>query len=539
MGTSNTETGGITRRGFLGAAAATGALAALGLAGCAPQSATSASGKGEAGGGEAQWVNAKPGSIDKTIDTDVVIVGGGMSGTCCMLKAAENGLRVTLVDKIGKTGGATNYNVDTMFAMGDAEHARLRIESTVSPVEYVQAELEHGQYRNDGDRWWDVIDASPEYVEWMKSYGLEFTAMETGGLTLPFFKLAPLMFAPGEGGGKIATDTLSAAAQELGAEIMLNTEVTSLIQGEDGAVTGLYATSEEAGNVQINAAAVVLATGGFGSNPKLWKKAGMNADNMTLCGVDANQGDGYQMAVAAGGMDGIFDSAPMGQNLIPAFPGRVWNDPVNGNFGLPLMAKRIEVNQDAKRFMNEDYTLMGDPLGHPLATMNNAASYVMFDQAMWDEQFAMYGDAASQLMEAALSAGDGTFFKCDTVAECAESMGLDAQTLEATVNDYNAMCDSAADTRYGKAPMFLQKLEAPFYIGKYQTGITVYMGGIHTSSNMEVVDIERNPIPGLYAIGVDGCSMYRNFYTFGGGAMGHNVYSGRKAADVIAAKVKA
>ena len=524
----------ISRRSFLKGSIATGALTALGAGGFFPTIALAEEVTGE----EKAWINAKPDKIDKNIDTDVVIVGGGMSGTCCMLKAAENGLNVTLIDKIAFTGGATNYNVDTMFAMGDSEHERLGLECTVSPAEYVKTELEHGQYRNDGACWWNVINDSPAYIEWFKSYGIEFVPMDTGGLELPFFKLTPLMFAPGEGGGKIAIDILTAAAVEKGAQVFLNTEALSLIQGEDGSITGLYAKSKDEGYLQINAKAVVLATGGFGSNPELWKKAGYNADEMVKCGTTTNLGDGYMMALAAGGMDGIVDSAPLGQNLIPAFPGRVWNDPVNGNFGLPMMAKRVEVNQDAKRYMNEDWTLMTDPLGHPLTVMNNKASYVLFDQRIFDEQFAMYGEFAGQLLGAALSAGDGTFFKCESVAECAEKMGLDVETLEATMEEYNEMCEVGADTRYGKLPMFLQKLEAPFYIGKYQIGITVFMGGVHANSNMEVVNLNRDPIPGLYAIGVDSNPMYRNFYTFGGGAMGYNAYSGRKAADVIAKQIK-
>ncbi len=523
----------ISRRSFLKGTAAVSALTALQFAGLALYA--SAETEKEL---EKKWVNEAPESIDKIIETDVVIIGCGMSGTCCALKASENGLNVTIIDKLSFTGGATNYNVDTIFAMGDAEHKRLGTETNITPAEFVKTELEHGQYRNDGSCWWNVIDDSPEYVEWFKSYGLEFVATDTGGLELPFFKMFPLMFAPGEGGGKVATDTLIKAAKDKGTQVLLNTEALSLIQTDDGTVTGLYAKSKTDGYLQINAKAVVLATGGFGSNPELWRKAGFNADNMVRCGTTTNLGDGYNMALAAGGMDGIFDSAPLGQNLIPAFPGRVWNDPINGNFGFPLMAKRIEVNQDAKRFMNEDWTLNIDPLGHPLSTMNNKASFVIFDQVIFDEQFAMYGDFAQQQLEGALADESGTFFKCDSIADCADKMGLDAETLEKTINEYNSMCDAGDDKRFGKLPIFLQKLQAPYYIGKYQIGITVFAGGIHANADMQVVNINREPIAGLYSIGVDSNPMYRNFYTFSGCAMGYNAYSGRKAADVLAKRIK-
>ena len=534
------QTSSLSRRSFLTGAAAAGAIATLGLAGCASQAnsaetPTAATGTDGDAGAANEWVNTAPASIDKTIDTDVVIVGSGFSGSCCMMKAVENGLNVVVVDRNPMTGGATNYAVDTLFALGDAEHERFG--QSFDPTEYVRAEMEHGQWRNDGARWWAMIDESPEYVEWLKGYGLEFVPMEMGGMQLPFFKLNPLMFSPGTGGGKIATDTLAAAAQEKGAQILLNTLATSLIQAEDGTVTGLYAESADEGNVQINAKAVVLATGGFGSAPDLWEKAGMNASEMEICGTETNTGDGWRLATAAGAMDGLGDACALAFNIVPAFPGRVWNDTFNGNFGWPLMAKRIEVNQDAVRFNNEDHTLLVDPLNHPLTIMNNQASFILFDDAMFAEQFATMPDAADAL-EAAVA--DGTdFYRCESAADAAEKFGLDAAALQATIDDYNAMCEAGADTRYAKTPMFLQKLETPFYMGKYKTGMSVAMGGVHTSSNMEVLTPELAAIPGLYCIGMDGCTLYKNFYTFGGGAMGHNCYSGRKAADVIAERLKA
>jgi fumarate reductase flavoprotein subunit len=157
---------------------------------------------------------------------------------------------------------------------------------------------------------------------------------------------------------------------------------------------------------------------------------------------------------------------------------------------------------------------------------------------MFNESFGYLPDSTDAL-ESALSDDENAFFSCKTAAEAAEKFGLDADTLQNTIDDYNAMCDAGVDTRYMKTPIFLQKLSIPFYIGKYIIGMSVYMGGIHTSSDMEVLTPQLEPIPGLYSIGLDSCTLYKNFYTFGGGAMGYNCYSGRKAADVIAARLKA
>ena len=531
----------LTRRNFItGSALAAAAVAASSLAGCAPASEPNSgdlAATGNAPEEASPWVNAAPATIDKTLDVDVVVVGTGFSGSCCLLRAVEHGLNAVAIDKETMTGGATNYDVDTVFALGDAEHERL---GQVAPdaAEYVHDELDRGQYRNDGARWWAMIKASPDYIEWLKGYGLEFITMQSGGMTLPFFKQFPLMFAPGAGGGKIATDTLCAAAKEKGAEIYLNTKAVSLIQDADGMVTGLYAESADEGTMQINAKAVVLATGGFGSAPELWEKAGWDVDDTEGFGAPHTTGDGYYMARAAGGMEGIADGAPSGFNFIPAFSGRAWNDTYNGNFGWPLMAKRIEVNQDAVRFYDENTTLLVDPLRHMLTTTNNTATYMLFDDAIFNEQFGAQ-EGSADMLASALADGSGTFFQCKDAAEAAEHFGLDADQLKKTIDGYNAACEAGVDTDFMKPAPFLQRLESPFYIGKFKTAISNYHGGVHTSSSMEVLTPAREAIPGLYAIGVDGSTLYRNFYTFGGGAMGHNIYSGHKAADVIAERLKA
>jgi len=45
---------------------------------------------------------------DKVIETDVLVIGGGIAGCCAAVKAREHGLDVTLVDKaaIERSGSA-------------------------------------------------------------------------------------------------------------------------------------------------------------------------------------------------------------------------------------------------------------------------------------------------------------------------------------------------------------------------------------------------------------------------------------------------
>ena len=58
-------------------------------------------------------------------------------------------------------------------------------------------------------------------------------------------------------------------------------------------------------------------------------------------------------------------------------------------------------------------------------------------------------------------------------------------------------------------------------------------GGIATNIRAEVLNDERMPIPGLYAVGLDGAMLWHNVYTqnMPGTCVANNVHTGRNAAN--------
>ena len=120
---------GISRRNLLkGATLGAAGVAAMGLFGCSPSSSGStgsdSSASGEAASGQHTWeVKPEPiTDIAETIDTEVLFIGAGYSGTCCALNAAENGTQVILVEKdavpnghgVGGTGAVGSRALDEL-----------------------------------------------------------------------------------------------------------------------------------------------------------------------------------------------------------------------------------------------------------------------------------------------------------------------------------------------------------------------------------------------------------------------------------------
>lgn len=104
-------------------------VAALGLAGCAPQTEATKADAALAETGETAkhtWeVKPEPIAADQiaqTVDTEVLVIGGGYSGSCCALSAAQNGAKTILVEKdavlnghgVGGTGSIASRALDDL-----------------------------------------------------------------------------------------------------------------------------------------------------------------------------------------------------------------------------------------------------------------------------------------------------------------------------------------------------------------------------------------------------------------------------------------
>ena len=101
---------------------------------------------------------------------------------------------------------------------------------------------------------------------------------------------------------------------------------------------------------------------------------------------------------------------------------------------------------------------------------------------------------------------DGNFFKADSLAELARMVignqyqHMDLNHLEETVAKYNAAADAGKDDEFGKPKM--HKIDkGPFYAALMPVTVNDSYGGLRINGNAQVVDLDGNVIPGLYAGG--------------------------------------
>jgi fumarate reductase flavoprotein subunit len=90
----------------------------------------------------------------------------------------------------------------------------------------------------------------------------------------------------------------------------------------------------------------------------------------------------------------------------------------------------------------------------------------------------------------------------NSLEDLAKWIGIDPDTLESTIKEYNQFCQEGYDALFLKSKRWLLPLRTPpYYTIRCSVLILHTCGGIKINEHLEVVNKEGNPIPGLYAAG--------------------------------------
>lgn len=100
-------------------------------------------------------------------------------------------------------------------------------------------------------------------------------------------------------------------------------------------------------------------------------------------------------------------------------------------------------------------------------------------------------------------------FCADTLEELADMLGFAGERKEnflSAIARYNRFCENGRDEDFGKDPRILLKLDAPPYYAfrrRVQIGneFLATVDGLWTDEKQNVLDMQKEPIPGLYATG--------------------------------------
>ncbi|PWK61296.1 FAD-dependent oxidoreductase [Aminobacter sp. AP02] len=481
---------------------------------------------------------------DQTNIFDVIIVGYGGAGAAAAIEASDAGASVLIVEKFGEGGGTTKMAGGNIRSVGDANKMIAHLDALTDGTTDRGSIEAHVRGLVDLPIWIErcggVIRTDPsEMLGAPRQPGPPYPGA-TPGTMFPGVVGAdgiglryrwPKAQNKGLSRGKAAWTMLSDNIERRRVEVLTNTYVKRLMCDHlSGRITGIVA---EQGGKEIRATArqgVVLASGGFAWNKDMLREW-IGAAIPSAAPPHRNTGEGILMAQAVGAslwhMNGIVLSMGM---LVPGF---------DATFALKVRERGfILVDRGAQRFCDES-RLAGHSGGmlledrdHHDAIWRRIPSYVIFDEATRLAGPITTTDAGFNLDSGwsddnSMPVESGWISTSSSLAGLASKLGLDAQSLVTTIDDYNRGIETDKDA-FGRSRMDANPIEnGPFY------GIAVWptvyntQGGPRRSAKGEILDPWGVPIPGLFGAGELG-SIFGSLYP-GGMNYGEAFVSGRVA----------
>lgn len=474
---------------------------------------------------------------------DVAVISAGTGGLSAAVTAAQGGAGVIIFEKQGFTGGTGNM-ANGMFAV-ESRLQRVKEYSLIKEDAF-KIWMDFCHWRVNARLVKTFIDKSAETIDWLESLGVEFSVLNVSHGFGNYYTWHVVKNASGTSDehGRAATmmNILAKKAQELGVRIFLKTPARKLLK-EDGRIVGVIAEDASGKEIRARAKAVILSTGGVGSGTQ---------------SVYAS-GDGVRMAREIGAAVRI----PASTKKAEPFPGTGGTpgagSPVTRPAGAGMFSHvmvcfqqgGLMINLLGERFMNEEITI-NSPFGaSAIALQKEGCAITIFDEAV-KNHYVQYLDHVPGIVcerqsltkasnfdteiKEILQSGPGNIFVANSIEELAGKIGVNADVLRATIEEYNVACDTGRDTLFNKNPKWLRPVRLPpFYASKggAMGGQTEY-GGIKINHKTEVMTEDFNVIPGLYAIGMDAAyNIYYDIYPniLPATAMGFPIISGRMAAE--------
>lgn len=530
----------ITRKAFVAGAAAS--AAALGVAAGAPAALADEQQGGAAAdplAGTVETVGQME-PADETREADIVVVGSGPAGITCATRAAELGAKVEVVEKLDHVGGTGLFASGNCYISLNSEYQTSQGLTADIPAFYKEW-LEAVHYHCDQEVLGTYLRNCGRVADWLIGYGFEFYMKDvpaTNGLSGNEYRISQP--ARDSGIREAAYGAMMDVVAGAGGEVCYNTTAQELIVDEAGAVAGVRGVTDEGAVIDFMGKAVVIATGGYGANQDM-----VNAlCNPPLLARDPvlNMGEGAKMAWAAGAAKpwnlGILccDTLYPIDSSFRAYAGGVQG---LGNVMQDFGKSRLHVDQTGRRYHSEDPFCWVPTYGGANAVSDAQPwLFVIADQAVMD---AFMGQENATLDEAGLDdlIAAGVVYKGGTLAELAEAAGMDPDTLQATVEQYNGFCAAGEDPVFYKGADYLVALaeEGPYYAARFAPVPFGSCGDLAVNARCQVRAPEAGTVvPNLYAAGTECVGvMHNDTYWALGQTVGWGHTSGVLAAEDICA----
>ena len=411
--------------------------------------------------------NAEKTATERAAEScDIVIVGGGPAGLAAAVSAKQTNAdkNVILVEKLDILSGNGKFdmnffdmiNTEAQKAAGNDEWV-----GEAGLAKFIEEKSTNGESAERIQVW-----ANEEYGidAWLRAMGVELN-YNYGGTNH--------MAEDNQYSGEVIQAGLEKAAAELGVDVRTGTKGMDLVM-EDGVCKGVVVTNNDNETYTINAKSTIIATGGFCSNKELLAEYAPGYEVFNTSNQMGTTGDFVKIFEQNGfKMENMGKMSFFSNIIVP------YRD-LTGGADMTLLA-------------NKEGTLLENKSGKDRGTMiqENGAAFYITDKTGYDSFYRIRKHVAL-----------GYYSEGATLEELAEKLGIDAEGLKASVEQYNADAAAGAENaQIAAVPSRALDAEGPYYGVRVEGANHMTKGGVVCNENAQVLNADDTVVPGLYAAG--------------------------------------
>jgi len=441
-------------------------------------------------------------------DGDVIVVGSGGAGMMAAMAAADEGARVVHFEKMPRIGGCwagrggttTGAQTGMQFEAGiyeDSPHlfyadcmkdrkARERCDPEVL--------MFYCQRAGQAVDWLDSLGSYPPEVRQPRPgiYGEAWSVPRCYPVLKPLSDVILAEYEKRVSRGDI--------------EVHTYTTVTDLLEKE-GRVWGARAKVKDGSRSDHRAGAVIVCTGGFGSNIALIRRYNLpNVKDIMTTTPSFARGDGLIMCEKVGArlvnMDHTVATGPYGGGVPnPANPERQI-----AHVNMNKYPGAIWVDTNGRRVVNEDCGMLSPEFREALAETPEQTLVVVLDRKIRDENkpilVTFFGVQERSWEWFDKKAEEGVLIKkASTIEELGNRLGVNARNLKDTITRWNGYVAAGKDPEFDRKEPGYKIESPPFYAIPTGSLLIASSGGPAVDVRQQVLGVTGKVIPGLYVAG--------------------------------------
>ncbi|WP_433802650.1 FAD-dependent oxidoreductase [Actinomycetospora sp. CA-084318] len=411
-------------------------------------------------------------------DVDLLVAGAG-GGLAGALRAAQHGRQVVVAEANPHFRRGNNTAMSTAMIPGPGSRFQRAAGVEDSPERFLAdvAAKTHGEAEPVVAG--TLAHLGAELVEWLADHvGLP---VELAAVDYPGHSVRRCHTLPGHHGSTLLRGLADAVEASSSIDLLCPARLTGL--DPEGGSWRVTLTRPDGGSEELTAAAVLLATNGYGASPELVAQYLPEIADAAYHGSEYSTGDALRLGGELGAASGFLD-AYQGHAGLSASARTLltWTTVMNG---------AIVIDADGRRFADE--TVGYSEYAAMLAGRPGARGWVVFDARI---------DAATQGFTDYRDVVDAGAVRWGaSVGELADRIGVDAAVLYAEIADAAAVArgESAAD-RVGRRTV-AAPLEAPYAAVEIVPALFHTQGGLAVDADARVLDPAGRPLGPLYASG--------------------------------------